>query len=322
MSLVKENRVLVVDDEEALLEAVSQVLKRGGYAVATASNGEEAWELFLSNPYPVVVTDLDMKNMSGMDLLQKIKQHHPDTQVIIMTNHASIDSVTMSLRCNAFDYLSKPFDPFNLFMTSVTRAMKKYDQIRENLLEINRLREKIEEIENANKLLKNLTIRDGLTGLFNYRYFQEDLAYELLRSGRFKRTFSLLFIKVDGFQSFIEKYGQTEADKLLLTISHQLKRNLRKTDLLARHSDEKFVAILPETPKQASEKLAHDLCTRMANQIIPQNSTWSTYKVYLSMGVSTYPTDGNDGSTLLKKAEKSVFPEPRCDINGLCIRTP
>ena len=65
MSLEKENRVLVVDDEEALLEAVSQVLKRGGYAIATAASGEEAWELFLSNPYPVVVTDLDMKNMSG-----------------------------------------------------------------------------------------------------------------------------------------------------------------------------------------------------------------------------------------------------------------
>lgn len=322
MSLVKENRILVVDDEEGLLEAVSQVLTRGGYAVATASSGEEAWELFLSDPYPVVVTDLVMKNMSGMDLLQKIKQQHPDTQVIIMTNHASFDSVTMSLRCGAFDYLSKPFDDFNLFMTSVTRAIKKYDQIRENLLEINRLREKIGEIENANKLLKNLTIRDGLTGLFNYRYFQEDLAYELLRSGRFKRTFSLLFIKVDGFQSFIEKYGQTEADKLLLTISHQLKRNLRKTDLLARHSDEKFVAILPETPKKASEKLAHDLCTRMANQIVPQNRSWSSYKVYLSIGVSTYPTDGNDGSTLLKKAETSVFTEPHGDINGLCVRTP
>ena len=151
------------------------MLKRGGYAVATAASGEEAWELFFSNPYPVVVTDLDMKNMSGMDLLQKIKQHHPDTQVIIMTNNASFDSVTMSLRCGAFDYLPKPFDLFNLFMPCVTRAMKKYDQIRENLLEINRLKE-IEKIENANKLLKNLTIRDGLTGLFNYRYFQEDLA--------------------------------------------------------------------------------------------------------------------------------------------------
>jgi DNA-binding NtrC family response regulator len=189
MSLVKENRILVVDDDEGLLEAVSQVLKRGGYAVATASSGEEAWALFLNDPNPVVVTDLIMKNMSGIDLLQKIKQQQPDTQVIIMTNHASFDSVIMSLRCGAFDYLSKPFDDLNLLMASVTRAIKKYDQIRENLLEIDRLREKIGEIENANKLLKNLTIRDGLTGLFNYRYFQEDLAYELLRSGRFKRTF-------------------------------------------------------------------------------------------------------------------------------------
>ena len=322
MSPLKDNRILVVDDEEIILEVLSGVITRAGYTVTTASSGEEAWEMFSDKPFPLVIMDLVMDGISGIDLLQKIRQRHSETQVIIMTGHASLDSATASLRAGAFDYLSKPFGGFDKITASVCMAMEKYAEIHQNMSEIERLKKRIEEVERANNVLKNMSIRDGLTGLFNYRYFQEDLAYELLRSNRYKRTFSLLFIKIESFQRFIETYGKIEADKLLITVGHQLKLNLRKTDLLARYKDEMFLAILPETSKPNSEKLADGLCTRVANNVQEQRGTRSTYDVALSIGVSTYPADGTDGSTLLKYAQQTSSLTTEGALNRVNIKMP
>ncbi len=322
MRPVKDNRILVVDDEEIILEVLSGVIARAGYTVTTASNGEEAWEIFSDKPFALVIMDLVMEGISGIDLLQKIRRCHPETQVIIMTGHASLDSATAALRAGAFDYLSKPFRGFDKITASVRLAMKKYADIHQNQSEIERLKKRIAQVENANNVLKNTSIRDGLTGLFNYRYFQEDLAYELLRSNRYKRTFSLLFIKIASFQRFIETYGKIEADKLLITVGHQLKLNLRKTDLLARYKDEMFLAILPETSKPNSEKLADGLCTRVANNVQEQRGTRSTYDVTLRIGVSTYPVDGTNGSSLLKYAQEATSRTTEGALNRVNIKMP
>ncbi len=322
MSPFNDNRILIVDDEEIILQVLSGLVTRDGYTVTTASSGEEAWETFSDEPFPLVIMDLVMDGISGIDLLEKIRQRHPETQVIIITGHASLDSATAALRAGAFDYLSKPFEDLDMITTSVSWAMKKYEQIHSNLSEIESLRKKIEDVERANKVLNNMSIRDGLTGLFNYRYFQEDLAYELLRSNRYKRTFSLLFIKLESFQDFIETYGKTEADKLLITVGHQLKLNLRKTDLLARYKDEMFLTILPETSKPNSEILADSLCKRVANNIQEQRGTRSTYDVALSIGVSTYPVDGTDGSTLLKYAQQTTSRTTEGALNRVSIKMP
>lgn len=322
MNPIKDNRILVVDDEEILLQVLSGLLTRNGYTITMASSGEEAWELFSDEPFPLVIMDNVIDGIPRIDLLQKIKKHHPETQVIIMTGHASLDSATASLRAGAFDYLSKPFEDLDKITASVSLAIKKYTQIHQNRREITRLKKKIEEVEAANKVLKNMSIRDGLTGLFNYRYFQEDLAYELLRSNRYQRTFSVLFIKIESFQNFIEVYGKTEADKLLITIGHQLKLNLRKTDLLAHYKDEMFLAMLPETSKKNSEILADSLCARLAKSVFVIEGTRSTYDITLNIGVSTYPTDGKDGSTLLKNAQQSSPRTTTGALNEVRIKTP
>jgi diguanylate cyclase (GGDEF)-like protein len=322
MNPLKNNRILVVDNKEILFQVLSGLITRDGYTVKTTSSAEEAWEMFSDEPFPLVIMDLVMNCISGIDLLQKIKQRHPATQVIIMTGDASLDSATASFRAGAFDYLSKPFQGFEKIRASVNLAMKKYAQIHQNLSEIDRLKKRITEVESANKVLKNMSIRDGLTGLFNYRYFQEDLACELLRSNRYKRTFSLLFIKIESFESFIETYGKTEADKLLITVGHQLNLNLRKTDLLARYKDEMFLAILPETSKSNSKRLADSLCMRVANNTREQSGTRSIYNVALSIGVSTYPADGKDGSTLLKLAQQTSSQTIGGALNRVNIKMP
>jgi DNA-binding NtrC family response regulator len=88
----KTSRILVVDDEQSLRIIISQVLSDDGHDVTVAANGEEALELFEQEPFPIVFTDIVMGDLNGLELLQKIKELQPETQVIVVTSHASLDT--------------------------------------------------------------------------------------------------------------------------------------------------------------------------------------------------------------------------------------
>jgi len=214
----KPFRVLVVDDDESLRAVVSQVLREDGHEVTTAKSGEEALEAFRTGPYPLVITDIVMGNMSGTELLEEIKRLRPETQIIIMTSHATLDTAVLAIRAGAYDYLIKPFEEIEMVSTVAGRALDKIRLMEENRNLILQLKQKNGELEGANTLLKELTIRDGLTGLHNHRYFQEHLALEILRSRRNSRTFSLLFMDVDFFKRYNDTYGHPEGDNLLILL--------------------------------------------------------------------------------------------------------
>jgi diguanylate cyclase (GGDEF)-like protein len=319
MSNLKDLKILVVDDDETLLSVLSQVLNSEGYQVTAAANGEEAWEIFKKDPVPLVIADIVMPRMTGIELLIKIKEEYPDTQVIIMTSYASFDTATKALRYGAYDYLIKPFEDLDVISTAAKRAMEKIDRIFENQLEIEKLKKKVGDLEQSNTFLKNLAIRDGLTGLYNYRYFQEDLAYQVLRSGREKRIFSLMFISVDAFQRFGDTYGKVEADKLLLSMGQIFYNNIRKTDLLARYQKETFAVMLPRTTKNDTRKVAEKLCKLVADQPFPGREKQPAMQVTVSIGISTFSIDGNDGSTIIRYAEQALNQAQNSGGNTVCV---
>jgi len=308
-----------VDDEESLLSVLSQVLNRAGFQVTAASNGEDAWEKFKKDPVPLVIADIVMPGMTGIELLLKIKEEFPETQVIIMTSYASFETVTKALRHGAYDYLIKPFEDLDVISTAAKRAMEKIDRIYENQFEIEKLRKKVGDLEQSNTFLKNLAIRDGLTGLFNYRYFQEDLASEVLRSGREKRIFSLMFISVDAFQRFGDTNGKIEADKLLLSMGQLFYSNIRKTDLLARYQKETFVVMLPRTAKSDTRIVAEKLCKLVADYPFPGREKQPAGQVTVSIGISTFSIDGTDGSTLIRYAEQALNQARNRGGNTVCV---
>lgn len=147
-------RVLVVDDEESLLAVLTQVLRRNGYDVTAAASGEEAWEIFQNNPFSLVITDIVMKKMSGIDLLKKIKEISPETQVIIITSYASLDTVVTALRSGAYDYLLKPFEDLEVIKAVTTRAVEKIKLISENKQLVENLNEEIAEHKRTAQELK------------------------------------------------------------------------------------------------------------------------------------------------------------------------
>jgi len=115
-------RVLVVDDELPVCKSVCKALEREDYSIETALSGEEAIERSRAGPYDVVITDLMMPGISGMELLEAIRKEAPGTRVIMITGYPSITSAVEALKNGAFDYIPKPFTPDEL-RSQVSRAL-------------------------------------------------------------------------------------------------------------------------------------------------------------------------------------------------------
>ena len=315
----KGKPILVVDDEESIRSVLSQVLREDGFKVVEAESGEAALALFQKQHFDLVITDIVMPGINGIKLLAKIKELNSDAQVIIMTSYASLDTAVSALRSGAYDYIFKPFEDIDVITAAARRAAEKIRLISENQNLIERLTKKTEELEKANSFLKKLAVRDGLTGLFNHRYFQEDLAYTLSRAGRYKRIFSLVFLDIDHFKNYNDAHGHTQGDKLLRTLGQILKKNLRKSDLIARYGGDEFVITLPETAKAQTRTVAEKICEFVSNYRFEGRETQPLGKVTLSIGVASYPEDGTDGSSLIQCADQALYQAKKNGRDQVCV---
>jgi two-component system, NtrC family, response regulator AtoC len=125
-------RILIVDDEASGREALSLLLGREGYQIRTAASGEEALNILHDTPLEIVVTDLLLPGLSGIDILKQVKKESPYTSVILITGNASAESAVEAMKEGAFDYISKPID-FEKLKILVAKAVEKSHLIAENL---------------------------------------------------------------------------------------------------------------------------------------------------------------------------------------------
>ncbi len=125
-------KILVVDDEVTIRDSLKMVLEEEGYITSTAANGAEAFKMAQQDYYDIVVTDLKMPEMDGMTLLQKCRHTCPQTSLIIITAHGSLDSAIEALRLGAYDYFLKPFD-FDDVLLKIKRLVKHNELVLENM---------------------------------------------------------------------------------------------------------------------------------------------------------------------------------------------
>ena len=299
--------LLVVDDEETLRSVVSQVLCADGFTVAEAASGEEALEAFRVQAHQLVITDIRMGGMSGIELLSEIKKRSPDTQVVIMTSHASLDSAITALRAGAYDYLVKPFESLDLISAVAGRAAEKARLVAQNRELLEQLTRANEELQEANSALKEMAVRDGLTSLYNHRYFQEALALEVARSRRYEKPCCLVFIDVDNFKTYNDTHGHPQGDALLKTLAQIMMSHLRACDIAARYGGEEFVLLLPETSRDAAIMIAEGLRERVAGHPFAGRETQPLGRVTVSIGVAAFPGDGAEAAALLDCADKLLY---------------
>ena len=125
------SRILIVDDEEIVVRSCRRILAAGGHAVDSADNGLDALRMVDENPFDIVVLDIMMPKMDGLQVLQQLKERHPDVDVIMITGLSQIQTAVKAMKLGAFDYLPKPFDPDELEQV-VARALERRRLMQQN----------------------------------------------------------------------------------------------------------------------------------------------------------------------------------------------
>lgn len=310
--------ILIVEDDETVGRLLAGILQREGYQTTTVHSAEAALRFFPSGKFDLVLTDIGLPGMNGLLLAQKIKKERPETEIIFMTGEANFQTVVDAFRSGACDYLTKPYRNIMAVSEAVRRAAEKIRLHRENARETAELRQAKEDLERLNRRLMELAIRDGLTELYNYRYFRELLQIEITRALRHGHPFSLIFMDVDHFKLYNDTHGHIDGDKVLCRMADLLRRRFRKTDMIARYGGEEFIVLMPETSTDLALRLAEQARSLIETEVFEGEKTQPSGKLTVSAGVASFPNDAVDDESLLRRADAALY---RAKADGRnCVR--
>ncbi len=269
-AMSKTRRLLIVDDEDEIRLLLLDALNRSGWRVDFAQTGEEALELILQNPYDVVISDILMPDVDGIDLLQKVQVIRPSTRVILMTGGGSTDLVKQAIRNGAFDYIEKPFD-LSAFIELVDAAVE------------------AEPLGQNQPSAAGTNGCDTLTGLWTHRHFFEYLAYLRNRCRRSNEPLCILVLDIDNFSGINSVHGYAAGDEALAEVARRLKKQIRDYDLAARYGSEEFIVALPQTTVKIARRVAERI--RQAIQADPiQMSDSEERRITISAGLAECET--------------------------------
>jgi two-component system, cell cycle response regulator len=284
-------RILVVDDEPAVRQAIVDTLGHDGYAVCEASNGTSALECLEREPFALVITDVVMPQMDGLSFLKTAGQRGYRTAYIVMTGDTAWDVAVEAMKLGAADYLPKPF-PLELLRLVVGRT-----------LHAQRLAERAQQVD----LYEKLAHTDGLTELYNYRFFHQHLRVELNRARRFNRALSLIMADLDHFKAYNDIHGHQAGDQALRQLGGLLRRTSRGYDLVARYGGDEFALILPETTKPRAVEVAERVRRAVQTATVEGAPRGPGGYFTVSLGIATFPEDATEQSDLIRKADLALY---------------
>ncbi len=295
--------ILIVDDEEDIRLLLKEVLSFPDYNVWTASGGLEAINMMKEADFNIVITDIRMPGVDGVEVARKFKEANSDTTIIAMTGYASTQSALAVLEGGAYDYITKPFNIDEVRIT-VKRAVERY-----------RLLNEVKEKE----LYKQLAIIDGLTEVYNRHYFNQMIPRELERAKRYKNPFSFLMLDIDNFKNFNDDHGHLAGDWALKKTSQVIVGSARVSDMVFRYGGEEFAVALPETDKPGAIILAKRIRATMSKTRFLDSRIMPTQHITISIGVCTFPVDAQNFREVIENADKYLYSAKRLGRNRVCF---
>jgi diguanylate cyclase (GGDEF)-like protein len=180
-------------------------------------------------------------------------------------------------------------------------------------------------IENARRYndAKEQSIRDGLTGAYNHRHFQESLQRELGRADRQGRPLSVLLLDIDDFKAINDRYGHPIGDAILERIVAEIRSEVRgDMDLVARYGGEEFAVILPETPTEVATEVAERIRRRIDERLFRPPEADDVLRVTVSIGLAAYPNDASNKKELVDRADAALYRAKRAGKNAVVSSSP
>jgi two-component system cell cycle response regulator len=234
------DRLLIIDDDDDLRKLLIKRFQQTELEIDEAADVATAKKKLYEHTYDLIILDLVMYPESGYTLFELLKEDPKFKWIplIVLSGSNDIEDKVKCLELGANDYVTKPF------------------QFKELKARVHRLLSHARQFE-------QLAFRDALTGIYNRRYFDNQLAVELQRLQRFPACVSLALLDIDHFKSINDTYGHPVGDQVLKGLAKLFQANLRQTDLLARYGGEEFIVLLLDTTETEAQTLFKEILQKL-----------------------------------------------------------
>jgi two-component system cell cycle response regulator len=298
--------IVVADDERLTREHLCNLLKSHGYQVEALDDGQAVIERIGKGGVDLVLLDVLMPRMSGLEACRIIKSlsHDAFLPVILLTVRSDTQSRVDGLRIGADDYVTKPFDERELLAR--VEAMLRIKKLHDHVV---KTRAKLEQ----------LSVHDELTGLYNYRYLHTRLSEEFKRAERYHDPLACVVLDIDRLQEMNEIGGRALGDNVLRGVADVVRRSVREVDVVARFGGDEFLLVLPSTHFAGSVTVAERIWREVTDKPFFGEQD-GPVRVTLSVGVALYPSrDVRSKDALLRAADTAVHQAKRDGGNRICV---
>jgi two-component system cell cycle response regulator len=246
--------VLVATDNAVLRRQISQPLRQHGFEVVEVNDADEAVRLARDFDIDVAVVDVNPPGPGGPEVLQRWREEGSGryVPVVLLTGRTALDDVGVSIHLGAHDYLLPPVEAIDVLarVHSALAAKRRHDEFGRRVTE-----------------LLELVLTDPLTGLYNRRHMETELAALASAARRQQTPLGVLLIDVDHFKRINDRHGHDAGDAALRAVAHRLRSFVRAEDVVGRWGGDEFVVLLPSTDRDAALILGRRLCHEMARSI-------------------------------------------------------
>jgi len=287
--------ILIIDDDDQIRGLLKELL-RDEYECVDVGSAEEALSVLSSLVFNLVISDIQMTGISGLDLVPRILERTPDTVVVMISGQQSIESAIDAMRVGAFDYVTKPLDLRHV-QAAVRRALAHHELLKEKRQYENNLEEMVEQ---RTAEIEHLAFHDRLTDLPNRTLFADRCAQALASAQRNKRSVGVMLVSLDRFKKVSDTLGHAAGDVVLAEAGSRLQACVSEGDTVARFDGEEFAMLLTQIdlPGDLAEVSAE------VHEAFKEPFRLGSHEVYVatSIGISLFPFNGVDSSTILKNA--------------------
>lgn len=262
-------KILVVDDSILQGTALKNILAEE-YEVEMCCSGEEALERTAAFRPDLILLDIIMQGMNGFETLVRLKGQAAtqNIPVILITSLDDAGNEEKGLRIGAVDYITKPFN------AGIVRA-----RVRTHM-----------QLYSFRRAFETLAMIDGLTGIPNRRYYDDQCSLEWFKAMRDQRPLSIGLLDVDYFKQYNDMYGHPSGDQVLIRLARYLNGHMRQSgDVAARYGGEEFVFLLPDTPREEGIRIAREICQGIAAMRIPHKDSREGVLTVSIGGVTVVP---------------------------------
>jgi len=301
---IQKPKVLIIDDEEQIRRLLIDLFT-DVYDCCEAASAEEALAALSHQTFDLVISDIDMGQMSGLELVPRVHSISPDTVVVMISGNQDIEFAIKALRVGAFDYITKPIEIRHV-EASVERALKHSDLLKEK----RRYKEQLEDLlQQRTAEVDWLAYYDTVTQLPNRALFEDRLTQAVSIAKVNGQTLGVLFISLDQFKKVNDSLGHGPGDGLLREFAARLKSCISKSDTVARFGNDEFALL--RTQIKGTEDVIETIAS--LSQVLKFAFDLPGHELYatVSVGVSLFPLDGSDSHTLLKNAGAALYKAKR-----------